>query len=191
MLISIQGGRDSLSALVDLVARHLTRRLHGTVWSIKLLLDSLLNLLFQDCSKLLGLSRGTRGGAMRRTLHFLFLQLQLGLHVRECGLDLLKVLVRFRVCDVKTLMLPLLFSVKAGEKSEEQGSARRGNTHADTRSNSLSIVSGFASLPTSLRNLGLLTSRLREARSQMSCTSESCEPTYSASRSSCSLFLPS
>ena len=64
---------------------------------------------------------------MRRTLHFLFLQLQLGLHVLERGLDLLKVFVRFRVCDVKTLMLPLLFSVKAGEKSEEQGSAHGGN----------------------------------------------------------------
>ena len=49
-----------------------------------------------------------------------------------------------------------------------------GTTHVDTRSNSLSMVSDFASLPTSLRNLGLLTSKLRRVHDQMNRTREPC-----------------
>lgn len=45
-----------------------------------------------------------------------------------------------------------------------------GITHVDTRSRSLSMVSGFASFPTSLRNLGLLTSKLKIVRDQMNRT---------------------
>lgn len=63
---------------------------------------------------------------MEQTLHFLFLRFQLSFHVRERGLDLLKVLVRFGVCGIKVLMLPLFLSaeVLVSEISEERGDTR-------------------------------------------------------------------
>jgi len=113
---------------------------------------------------------------MGRTWYFLFLQLQLSLHVRERGLNLLEVLVRFGVCSIEVFMLPLFLSV--GIRGREVRRARRqmfgAITYKDTRSNSLSIVSVFASLPTSLRNLGLLTSKLRNVHGQRNRTREPC-----------------
>jgi len=55
---------------------------------------------------------------MGRTLHFLFLQLQLSLHVRECGLNLLEILVRFGVCGIEIFMLPLLLSVGVSQTGD-------------------------------------------------------------------------
>jgi len=48
---------------------------------------------------------------MEHTLDFLFLRFQLSFHVRERGLDLLKVPVRFGVCGIKAFVLPLFLSV--------------------------------------------------------------------------------
>jgi len=45
-------------------------------------------------------------------LYFLLLQLQLSLHVRKRGFNLLKVLIRFTVRDIKIFMLPLFLSVE-------------------------------------------------------------------------------
>ena len=49
---------------------------------------------------------------MEQTLYLLFLRFQLSFHVRECGLDLLKILVRFGVCGIKVLMFPLFLSAE-------------------------------------------------------------------------------
>jgi len=49
---------------------------------------------------------------VEQTLYLLFLRFQLSFHVRECGLDLLKILVRFGVCGIKVLMFPLFLSAE-------------------------------------------------------------------------------
>ena len=49
---------------------------------------------------------------MDQTLYFLLLYLQLGFHVRKCGLNLLKVLVRLCVFDIEVFALPLFLSVE-------------------------------------------------------------------------------
>jgi hypothetical protein len=64
---------------------------------------------------------------VEQTLYFLFLKLQLSLHVRERGLNLLEVLVRFGVCDIKIFMLPLFFSVKVSWTRSEE----RDGTHSE------------------------------------------------------------
>ena len=153
------GAENTLSTLINFVARHLACCFDGKIGPIKVFLDSLLDLLFQGCLPVISSQAAKK--RVLQTLNFLFLQLQLGLHVGEGGFYLLKDLCSFGVGDIEVFVLPLFLSVKVSRPQDQNGQhtfERR--PYAETPSNSLSIVSAFASLPTSLRNFGLLTSKL-------------------------------
>jgi hypothetical protein len=96
--------------LINFIARHLACCFNRRVGPVKVFLDSLLNLLFQGCLQVKS-SEGRKELAMQ-TLDFLFLQLQLSLHIRERGFYLLKVFCSFGVRGIQAFVLPLFFSVK-------------------------------------------------------------------------------